>query len=155
MTALAITETESVFERVLRLCEVRAEQTFQWTRKHFDSPHVGRSPVEVGAFLELNTGLQIDQISSEDHDNRFDYDKCFEVKAYARKIRRNPGYDYYTASLEDGEYISEKMCSRCHNVYPATQAYFYLDNRRKDQPLGKFRTFCKWCDNTTRQQRRD
>jgi hypothetical protein len=153
MTALAITETESVFERVLRLCEVRAEQTFQWTRKHFDSPHTGRSPVETGAFLQLNTGLEIDQISSENSENRFDFDKCQEVRTYARKIRRNPGYDYYTASLEDGAYISQKQCSRCDQVYPATEAYFYVDSRRENQPLGKFRTLCKWCDNATRGRR--
>lgn len=40
-------------------------------------------------------------------------------------------------------------CSKCNEVLPKTDDYFYQDGR------GKFRTWCKSCDNKARQARRE
>jgi NAD-dependent SIR2 family protein deacetylase len=44
----------------------------------------------------------------------------------------------------------EKTCTKCGNVYPKTQEYFYIERRS-----GYLRPLCRKCDNAATQRWRD
>jgi hypothetical protein len=44
-----------------------------------------------------------------------------------------------------------KQCTRCHQLYPATQEYFYLDHPGQ-RPHEHLRAQCKWCCNRIKEE---